>query len=375
MDAVRAKSRRARPGSGLQAAWGVLLTRRMGLALAGAAVLAAAGVAWSWPRREELVLTGIVVSDDVLVSAQVGGRLRRMDVREGDAVSRGSTLAVIEPVELEAERAYFAHAADETGAQVAENAAALRYQVREGRTAVAEAEANLSVAEANVQEAVAAQGELRTTFERAEALLSEGAIARQEYDRARSALDIGTARRASCERQVLLRRAEMESARARSEQVALRQSALRASEAQRAAAEAQHRRAEVRLGYTEVTAPISGVVTVRAARMGEVVNPGQPIVSLVDLDDLWVRVDVEETYVDRIRLGDRLKVILPSGAVREGTVFYRAVDGGFATQRDVSRTKRDIRTFEVRLRVPNTDRALAVGMTCNLELPLGEAGG
>jgi hypothetical protein len=44
-------------------------------------------------------------------------------------------------------------------------------------------------------------------------------------------------------------------------------------------------------------------------------------------------------------------------------VFYRAVDGSYATQRDVSRTKRDIRTFEVRLRVPDPDHRLAVGMT------------
>ena len=44
---------------------------------------------------------------------------------------------------------------------------------------------------------------------------------------------------------------------------------------------------------------------------------------------------------------------LPSGDEREGTVFYRGVDAGFATQRDVSRTKRDIKTFEIRLRVDN----------------------
>jgi len=96
---------------------------------------------------------------------------------------------------------------------------------------------------------------------------------------------------------------------------------------------------------------------------GEIVSPGQPVVTLINPDDLWVRADVEETYIDRVRLGDKLTVRLPSGAEREGTVFHRGVDAGFATQRDVSRTKRDIRTFEIRLRVDNRDRALAVGMT------------
>jgi len=84
----------------------------------------------------------------------------------------------------------------------------------------------------------------------------------------------------------------------------------------------------------------------------------------------WVRADVEETYVDRIHLGDRMPVRLPSGATREGTVFYRSVDADYATQRDVSRTKRDIKTFEIRLRCDNRDRALAVGLTAYVTLPL-----
>jgi HlyD family secretion protein len=69
-------------------------------------------------------------------------------------------------------------------------------------------------------------------------------------------------------------------------------------------------------------------------------------------------------------VGDTLTVRLPSGEERQGTVFYRGVDAGYATQRDVSRTKRDIKTFELRLRVDNTDRRLAVGMTAYVVLPL-----
>ena len=83
-----------------------------------------------------------------------------------------------------------------------------------------------------------------------------------------------------------------------------------------------------------------------------------------------MRADVEESYIDRVRIGDHLTVRLPSGEERQGTVFYRGVDAGFATQRDVSRTKRDIKTFEIRLRVDNRDRRLAVGMTAYVLLPV-----
>jgi len=136
---------------------------------------------------------------------------------------------------------------------------------------------------------------------------------------------------------------------------------------------AQKLKAEVFLDYTRIAAPINAIVDKRTALQGEFVNPGQAIVTLIDPDNLWVRADVEETYIDRIRLGDKLQVRLPSGALREGTVFYRGVDADYATQRDVSRTKRDIKTFEIRLRCDNADRALAVGMTAYVTLPLAAA--
>ena len=162
----------------------------------------------------------------------------------------------------------------------------------------------------------------------------------------------------------------MELARSNADQVSVRRSQLQATQKQQAAVAAQRQQAGVRLGYTELRAPIDGIVDVRAARIGEVVTPGQPVVTLINPHDLWVRANVEETYIDRVRVGDKLKVRLPSGDVREGTVFYRGVEAAFATQRDVSRTKRDIKTFEIRLRVDNSDRRLAVGMTAYVELPV-----
>jgi multidrug resistance efflux pump len=182
-------------------------------------------------------------------------------------------------------------------------------------------------------------------------------------------VEVNAAKVASLDRQLDAQRAAVALARANAEQVAMRRSQLLSSQRQRAAAAAQQQKADVRLAYTEVHAPISGVVDVRVARAGEVVVPGQAIVTLINPDDLWVRADVEESFVDRARIGDTLTVRLPSGDERMGTVFYRSVDAGFATQRDVSRSKRDIKTFEVRLRVDNRDRALAVGMTAYVLLP------
>jgi HlyD family secretion protein len=140
-------------------------------------------------------------------------------------------------------------------------------------------------------------------------------------------------------------------------------------EGQQAAAGAQMSKAQVRLDYTEIHAPIAGIISVLAARQGEVVNIGQPIASIVNPDDLWVRADVPETFLDRIRLGDHMQVRFPDGLEREGTVFYRGADADYATQRDVSQSKRDIKTFELRFRFDNSDRRLWPGLTAYVTLP------
>ena len=191
-----------------------------------------------------------------------------------------------------------------------------------------------------------------------------------QLDTARTSYDAAVARLDSLKRQVDAHRAAISLAKTNVEQVAVKRGQVVTNQHMQEAAAAQQTRADVRLAYTEVKAPVDGIVDVRAARIGEVVTTGQALFTLIDQDDLWVRADVEETYIDRVKIGDRMRVRLPSDVVLECPVFYRGVDAGFATQRDVSRTKRDIKTFEVRLRCDNTDRRLAVGMTAYVDLPL-----
>jgi HlyD family secretion protein len=198
----------------------------------------------------------------------------------------------------------------------------------------------------------------------------QGVVSQQELDQARTTLQVAHSKIDSLAKQIDAQRAAVELARSNADQVSIRRSQLATNQKQQAAAAAQRAKAGVRLAYAELRAPLDAIVDVIAARLGEVVTPGQPVVTLINPDDLWVRANVEETYIDRVRVGDKLKVRLPSGEEREGTVFYRGVEAGFATQRDVSRTKRDIKTFEIRLRVDNKDRRLAVGMTAYVELPV-----
>ena len=317
-----------------------------------------------------LILTGIVTTQDVIVSPQLGGQIGQLLIKEGEEVHKNQLVAVMTTDELQADRAYYMHQAASIQSQVGENEATLRYEQRQTEDQIQQARAAMDTSIAQVGEAKATLENARIVLERIQKLSKEGVAPVQQLDEARTNFDAAKARLEAAEKQVDVQRAAVAVANANAEHVVVQQNRVLTTLQQRDAAAAQRKRADVRLAYSEVRAPVDGIVDVRVAREGEVINPGQAIVTLINPDDLWVRADIEETYIDRIRLGDELKVRLPSGEERVGTVFYRAMDGSFATQRDVSRTKRDIRTFEIRLRLDNKDRRLAVGMTTYVELPV-----
>ncbi len=347
------------------------MSRRVFLILFGLVIVASAGAYWvTRGRARGLVLTGIVTTDDVIVSSQISGRLSQVTVKEGDAVKRGQVVALVEPQALQADQAFYTHSEESATAQAQGAEAALKYQELQTRHQIQQAEAALAAMEAQQAEAAADLDRVRLDNERTKGLFQQGIASAQAYDAARTQYESSQAHLESLRKQVEAQRAALALARANAEQDVMRRSQWAAQRHQQAAAEAQKVGAGVRLSYTEIRAPIDGVVSARAARTGEVVNPGQPILTLINPDDLWVRADIEETYVDRIRLGDRMTVQLPSGAERMGKVFYRGVDADFATQRDVSRTKRDIKTFEIRLRVDNSDRRLSPGLTAYVIVPV-----
>ncbi len=336
-------------------------------------LLAAAGAgayAYSHSAGSTLILTGIVTTNDVIVSPQIGGQIAQLLVKEGDAVKRDQLIAVIAPDELKADSAYFEQNVAGLSSQVRESEAALRFQERQTADQIRQAESTLASTESQVDAAAADVENTRLTYTRTQDLRAKGVVSLQELDQARTAAAAAQAKLDALKKQVEAQRAAVALTRANAEQVQLRRSQVATSEHMAAAASAQRAKANVRLRYSEIHAPIDGIVDVRAVRVGEVMSPGQPLLTLINPDDLWIRADVEESYIDRVRLGDSITVRLPSGVERQGTVFYRGVDAAFATQRDVSRTKRDIKTFEIRLRVDNADRRLAVGMTAYVLLPV-----
>ena len=139
---------------------------------------------------------------------------------------------------------------------------------------------------------------------------------------------------------------------------------------QAANAQALANEAKVELGYTQVFAPVSGKVNVRAARQGEVVAAGATIVTIMDLGETWVYAPLPETQADAVQLGDSLRVAMPSGATVQGKVISKASEADFATQRDINGgPKRDIETVQIKLLIDNPGERFVPGMTADVYVP------
>jgi HlyD family secretion protein len=350
-------------------------------------VLVAIGVAIWWverPRPQVLVLTGTVDGNEVVVGSKITGRIVKLAVEDGQEVKAGDLIAVLDQAELRADAGAASHAIAQARANAQQSADqtellahTLPTKVEQTEAQVAQAQAQFEQARAQVAETRAAVAKAQDNYNRIEPLVKRDINPEQDLVTATADLDSAKANEQAAEagvqaarRAVTAAQAALADARQQERQVAVQQrqtAAMRAAEAQAVANAAA---ATARLDQTEIFAPASGIVTLRAARQGEVVMAGSPIVTLFDLSSTWVDADVEETYADLIRMGQILRVRLPSGAEISGPVIYKAVEADFATQRDVSRTKRDIKTVAIRVRVPNPDGRLPLGMTAWVLLPV-----
>ena len=321
------------------------------------------------PSGKDIPLTGIVSGNDVIVSSQIAGRMVRLTVDEGSEVHKGDLIAEIDPAEW-----ITARDSAEANIHMLENkvisAAGTRsWTDDQTKASVSQAEANLTSTKSQLAQAQANLWRDQTTYKREQSLFDAGVEAAQNRDLALAAMQASDAAVKSLEDQVHAAEAQVAVATANRKQLDVQQSDLAATRDQLQQARADKATADVHLGYTKIFAPLDGIVSVRAARQGEVLQVGEPIVTVLDVDHLWVQADIEETYIDRVGLNQRIRVQLPSGKVLDGTVIFKGVESDFATQRDVSRTKRDIKTFEIKVSVPNGGRTLMSGMTATVLLP------
>jgi HlyD family secretion protein len=321
------------------------------------------------PRGGDIPLIGVVDGNEVIISPQITGRMINLTVDEGSVVKKGDLIAELDPKELEASLTAAKANVASLEAQVCGSRHNYSWTNDQTGASLDQARAILTSTRAQLDQARANLWRDQTDFERTQKLFDGGVASAQDRDHAIAALNASMANVKALEDSVQAQQAALAVAQSNRKQVDVRGSELATTIAQLEQARATAVQVSTQLGYTKIYAPLDGIVSVRVAKQGEVVQQGSPIVVVVDVDHLWVRADVEESYIDSVQFGQKLRVRLPSGDMLEGTVFFKGVESDFATQRDVSRTKRDIKSFAIKVSVPNPEGRLFTGMTATVLLP------
>lgn len=338
--------------------------------LLGVMLLIALGIYYfTTNHTTELQLVGTVDANEVIVSSRVQGQIESLDVEEGQRVKAGQLVATIASQDLAyAHNAAVATAQSDQFKLTQARMTALQTE-KNTESEVSTAEAQVRVARAQLAQAIAQYNHQKADTTRAVALANEGVNSEQTRDEMVTALNADRAAVQSARDNVGVQEASLRTARANLFQAKAALAAAESSRADVQSAEALANQAKVQLGYAQIVSPVTGVVDVRAALQGEVVAPTTPIVTIVDLSQTWVYAPLPETYADAVKLGDKLRVVMPSGGTVWGTVIAKAALADFATQRDVSRRKRDIETVQLKLLIPNPGMEYVPGMTADVYIP------
>ena len=317
----------------------------------------------------DLQLIGTVDANEVVVSAKIPGRIQTLTVDEGQDVKAGQLIAIIESDDLQAARNAAEATASSQSFKLGETVETERQTVGEVGSAAVNAEALVKAAQASLAQAQANFEHQQADTSRTVALAQQGIMSAQARDDAATMLQAAKAAVDTARENVSAAEASLRHARAHELLATVAARTVDETRDQVANARALANQAKVEVGYSQVFAPVSGKVNVRATRQGEVVAAGAPIVTIMDLTETWIYAPLPETQADTVQLGDSLRVVMPAGDTIQGKIIVKSAEADFATQRDVSSRKRDIKTIQLKLLIDNPGERFVPGMTAEVYIP------
>ena len=259
---------------------------------------------------------GLIEATEVHLSAKISERIKEIPFNEGDFVPQGAAVVQLHVDELEVEAA-------------------------RAEADILRAEADILTAKAVFEKEQASLSDAKRNLGRVSKLFRDGLISTAKLDAAKTQLDLAAA--------------DLNVAAAR----------IRSAKAELKQRHAHLRLFQVRMKEGTIYAPIAGRVTLKAYEAGEMVSPGRTILSLIDPDSLWARIDLEEGEIGKIHLGGRAEILIgfDPGDVITGKIIEIGTTGSFATQRDTTRGRQDIKTFRVKVGLVSSKGFLKPGMT------------
>lgn len=248
-----------------------------------------AGYFYNGYRKTHVTTDDAYVDGNIhTIAAKINGTVKAVYINDNQAVKKGDLLIEIDPVDYDVKR------------QEAKSALGVeRAKLSESETRIESARANLELARANLKLA-------ETDKERAEKLIKEQVISQERYDRAMTTYEITRAQVKAAEEQ--LRQAES--------QKITQLSTIRQKQASADLA-------DLNVDYTKIYAPVDGYVTKKSVQIGNQIQPGQPLMAVVSLNDIWITANYKETEMGGIRPGQQVKIKVDS---YPGRTFAGKVD-------------------------------------------------
>src|SRR5713226_8893292 len=272
------------------------------------------------------------------VSGRVSGHVAKLNVEDNQYVEKGTVLVEIDPVDyevaVERTRADYADALAQSSAaginvpvtdvSTSSQVASAQASVANTMSGIAAAHQQLDAARAQVAEAEANNAKAQSDLVRYKQLVDKQEISLQQYDQAvanakASAAAVEGARAAAnaaaqqvTQAQAKLAQAEagLRAAHTAPQQMAIMRARAQSAEATAARKKAELEQAELNLAYTKVVSPVSGVVSNRTVEVGQNVQPGQDLMKVIPLEDIWVTANFKETQLKDMRVGQSVTIFV-----------------------------------------------------------------
>jgi len=298
--------------------------------------------------ENQLTLSGNIEAHESLVSFKVQGRLVDLPVDEGQSVEQGALLARLDDADYQQKVRI-----DEAAVHVRESNLAL--------TLAGVREQEVKALQQTMLDAQADLHEKKIDEERAQRLFSKDEVSAQDRDLADTAV-----KRAEATFQAAQQRYNQAVEGSRKEDIVIARANL-------TEAHANLGLSRVNLDYTILRAPSAGVITVRQAELGEVVVPGTPVVTLADLDHIWLRAYIAETDLGRIRWGQQTAVTTDTypGKQYHGHISFISSTAEFTPKSVQTNKERVTLVYRIKIDMDNPNHELKPGMPADAHVDLG----
>ena len=373
----------------------------------GIAIAGLLGVKWSRRNHNQrITFSGNIEFTEVKIAFKIPGKLVELTVDEGDPVKRDMLVARLDQEQLLNQRDRALAMLNSAEARVSQIKTAIQYQKETVQGQIALRQAELSQADIQLREllsgsrtqeieqARALADRARTEFsgaekdwERAKALYANEDISTARYDQFKTRYESARASLKQAEEHLALvvegpREEDIESARA---QVSKAKAGLQLARAQKleirrkeheaemADAEVERAKAELALIESQIKdtiarSPIDGIVLVKAAEPGEILAAGTPVVTIGDLYHPWLRGYINEKDLDRVTLGEKVKVMTDSGKVFWGRLSFIAPEAEFTPKQIQTKQERAKLVYRVKIDIENPKGELKLNMPVDAEI-------